>query len=360
VSLPSAAEPNDGRPPGEIFVREIHEQPDALLSLLEHESEYAALARVIAKRSPTVIRLVGHGSSDNAATYGVYAYGLLPHLTALRDSISLSVYYDAPLDFSSSVVLALSQSGRTPDVVEYVLRARSRGAFTVALTNDSGSELEQAADATLPLAAGDERAVAATKTYVNQLAALALLAGGVAGRGADLADGLRSTADLLSQSLYPLEAAVRPVAASFAFVGRMYVIGRGLEFATAREVALKLTETCRIAAEPLTATDLAHGPVAALDPLFPVWTIASRDESLPAVVEAATRVREAGATIVASGSAADQIGAPYALPVPVAPMPLLAPVLSVVPGQLFAAALAQTKGYDADRPEGLNKVTIAR
>ncbi|HKA26494.1 MAG TPA: SIS domain-containing protein [Gaiellaceae bacterium] len=350
----------DGGPPGEIFAREIHEQPDALLSLLEHEREYAALARAIAERSPTVIRLVGHGSSDNAATYGVYAFGLLPHLTALRDSISLSVYYGAPLDFSSSVVLALSQSGRTPDVVEYVLRARSRGAFTVALTNDSGSELEQAADATLPLAAGDERAVAATKTYMNQLAALALLAGGVAGRGADLADGLRSTADLLSRSLHPLEAAVRPVATSFAFVGRMYVIGRGLEFATAREVALKLTETCRIAAEPLTATDLAHGPVAALDPLFPVWTIASGDESLPAVVEAATRVRDAGATIVASGSAADQIGAAYALPVPSAPTPLLAPVLSVVPGQLFAAALAQTKGYDADRPEGLNKVTIAR
>src|SRR5919201_2045114 len=269
VSSRSTAAQHDGRPPGEIFAHEIHEQPDALLSLLEHEGEYAALARAIDERSPALIRLVGHGSSDNAATYGVYAFGLLPHLTAVRDSISLSVYYDAALDFSSSVVLALSQSGRTPDVVEYVARARSRGAFTVALTNGSGSELEHAADATLPLAAD-----------------------------------LRRTADLLARSLYPLEAAVRPVATSFAYVGRMYAIGRGLEFATAREVALKLTETCRIAAEPLTATDLAHGPVAALDSLFPVWTIASRDESLPAVVEAATRVRQAGATIVASGSAA--------------------------------------------------------
>ena len=141
----------------------------------------------------------------------------------------------------------------------------------------------------------------------------------------------------------------------------MYVIGRGIEFGTAREVALKLTETCRVAAEPLTATDLAHGPIAALDALFPVWTIASRDESLPAVVDAAARVREAGATIVASGNAAEEIeGAAYALPVPEAPHPILAPLLSVVPGQLFAASLAQAKGLDPDHPVGLTKVTRAR
>ena len=109
-----------------------------------------------------------------------------------------------------------------------------------------------------------------------------------------------------------LEPRVRTVALPFASVGRMFVIGRGTEFATAREIALKLLETCRVAAEPLTATDLAHGPVAALDPLFPVWTIASDDETLPAVVEAAERVRAAGATLVASGNAADRlVGAAY-------------------------------------------------
>jgi glutamine---fructose-6-phosphate transaminase (isomerizing) len=141
----------------------------------------------------------------------------------------------------------------------------------------------------------------------------------------------------------------------------MYAIGRGIEFATAREVALKLTETCRVAAEPLTATDLAHGPVAALDSLFPVWTIASRDESLPAVVDAAARVREVGATVVASGNAAREIeGAAYTLAVPAAPNPVLAPLLSVVPGQLFSAALAQAKGLDPDKPVGLSKVTRAR
>ncbi len=141
----------------------------------------------------------------------------------------------------------------------------------------------------------------------------------------------------------------------------MFVIGRGVEFATAREVALKLLETCRVAAEPLTATDLAHGPVAALDPMFPVWTIASDDETLPAVLDAASRARDAGATVIASGSAAGEIaGADYYLPVPRPPSPLLAPLLSVLPGQLFAWALAATKGLDPDEPRGLSKVTLAR
>jgi len=141
----------------------------------------------------------------------------------------------------------------------------------------------------------------------------------------------------------------------------MFAIGRGPECATAREIALKLLETCQIAAEPLTATDLAHGPVAALDSLFPVWAVATDDETLDVVVEAAARIREAGATLIASGPAAAAIpDAQYCLPVPTPRNPLLAPLLSVVPGQLFAGAVARAKGLDPDRPRGLSKVTMAR
>jgi glucosamine--fructose-6-phosphate aminotransferase (isomerizing) len=137
-------------------------------------------------------------------------------------------------------------------------------------------------------------------------------------------------------------------------------VGRGPEFATAREIALKLLETCRIAAEPLTATDLAHGPVAALDPLFPVWAVAANDATLQVVVEAAARARAAGATVIASGTAAEALAdAQYVLPAPGPAEPLLAPLLSVVPGQLFAGAVARAKGLDPDRPRGLSKVTLA-
>jgi glucosamine--fructose-6-phosphate aminotransferase (isomerizing) len=346
---------------GEIFLSEIYEQPRALRRLLEHQDEFESIGRLLSERGKSLVRLVGHGSSDNAASYGVYAFGLLPGWTAVRDSISLTVYYGARLDLSGSVVVALSQSGRTPDVVEYVRRARRMGALTVALTNEPGSELGSSADAVVELRAGPERGVAATKTYINELAALALMAGAAAGRGTVVAQDVRRVAGLLEETIALLQERVATVALPFAFISRMFVVGRGVEFATAREVALKLTETCRVAAEPFTATDLVHGPVAALDQQFPVWFIASPDESLPAVVDAAARAKATGATLVASGSAASEItGADYLLSVPEAPQPVLAPLLSVVPGQLFAAALARAKGLDPDRPAGLDKVTLAR
>jgi glucosamine--fructose-6-phosphate aminotransferase (isomerizing) len=345
--------------PGSHFRREIGEQPEALRRLLSSRDEISAAARALSRRSPELIRVVAHGSSDNAASYGMYAFGMLAGRTVFRDSISLVTYYGVDIDLERSAVVALSQSGRTLDVVDYVERARAKGALTIAVTNEPAAELGQAAEIVVPLAAGDELAVAATKTYTNQLAALALLAAMAGGREREVTDGLQRTAELQAEALDHIEQAVMLVAAPFAFVGRMYVTGRGIEFATAREIALKLTETCRIAAEPLTATDLVHGPVAALDPLFPVWVVAARDNALPAVVEASARARAAGATLVASGDAAAEIpGASFALPVPSAPLPILGPLLSILPGQLFAAAVARTKGLDSDKPVGLEKVTL--
>jgi glutamine---fructose-6-phosphate transaminase (isomerizing) len=364
VSSPELAPPErhaEAAPLGDQFLTEIREQPRALARLLEHESDYARVAGAAAERGARTVRMVGHGSSDNAASYGVYAFGLLPRWTALRDSITLTVHYATDLNMSGSTAIGLSQSGQTPDVIEYIARARRAGAFTVALTNDPESELAQEAEAVLPLAAGEERAVAATKTYVNQLAALGLVAAHAAGEGRRFAADLRRVIDQLDELTPSLEQRIAAVAMPFAFTGRMFVIGRGPEFATAREVALKLLETCRVAAEPLTATALAHGPVAALDPLFPVWAIATDDGTLATVTEAAARARKAGGMLVATGPAAQSIeGADFVLPVPRPPAPLLSPLLSVVPGQLFAWALARAKGLDPDRPQGLSKVTLAR
>ena len=347
--------------PGAQYLSEIREQPTALRRLLDHHAEFVRVADAATKHGGGIVRMVGHGSSDNAASFGVYAFGLLPGLTAVRDSISLLVYYGAKLDLRGSTVVALSQSGRTPDVLEYVERARRGGAFTIAVTNEPDSALAEAAEAVLPLEAGPELAVAATKTYSNQLAALALLAGCLAGRGDELTSRIGEVAGRIEDMLPGLERLAASFAVPFASVARMFVIGRGPEFATAREIALKLLETCQIAAEPLTATDLAHGPVAALDPLFPVWSIASEDETLDAVVDATARARAAGATVVASGTAAHALrDAQYVVPVPRPRLPLLAPLLSVVPGQLFAGSVARAKGLDPDRPRGLSKVTLAR
>jgi glucosamine--fructose-6-phosphate aminotransferase (isomerizing) len=338
------------------MLAEIREQPSALRRLLEQKSELRAAGDALIARRPRAVRLVGHGTSDNAATYGVYALGLLSGWTAFRDSMSLTVYYDAPLDFAEAAVVAISQSGETPDVVEYVSRARSKGALTVALTNDDSSSLAHTSEHVVPLCAGPEHGVAATKTYVNSLAALALLAAHAG--GIDIAQAIHATAHVIEETVADVERSARRVAADFAYIGRLFVLGRGLELATAREIALKLQETCRVAADALTATDFAHGPVNAVDPLFPVWMIATRDANLPTVVEAARRARAAGATVVATGAAASDIDdSAYRLPTPAAPMPVLSPLVSVVPGQLFARALALTKGYDPDQPTHLTKVT---
>jgi glucosamine--fructose-6-phosphate aminotransferase (isomerizing) len=356
MSALAAREP----PVGSLLLSEIREQPAALERLLRHSDEYAAAAAAARGRGLELVRMVGHGSSDNAASYGVYAFGLLPGWTAFRDSISLSVYYGAEIDLRGSCIVALSQSGETPDVLTYVKRARARGALTIALTNHPDSSLGEAAELVLPLAAGSEHSIAATKTYSNQVAALALLAAHAAGRGDEVVEAIRAVAAQLDGALPGLERRLAELAVAFAFVGRMFVIGRGPEYATAREISLKLLETCRVGAEPLTATDLMHGPLAALDGLFPVWTIGSDDENLPAVREAAERARAAGATLVASGPAAAAIsGAAFSVPVPVPALTVLSPLLSVVPGQLFAWALAQAKGLDPDRPNGLSKVTRA-
>ena len=343
---------------GSLMLSEIREQPMAVRRLLDAEADVRAVAKRLRDAKPPMVRIVGHGTSDNAATYGVYAFGLLWGCTALRDSISLTVYYDAPVDLRGSAVLALSQSGETPDVVEYVERARARGALTIAITNDERSTLAEAAELVLPLLAGGEQAVAATKTYMSSLAAIALLAGHVAEQGPQTADGLRRTAELVDATIAALERPIATTASSFEFLGRMFVIGRGLELATAREIALKLQETCRVAADALTATDLAHGPVNAVDALFPVWAIATADANLPTVLEAAKRARDAGATLIATGAAADRIdSAAYSFPTPAAPAPIYSPLISVVPGQLFARALALAKGYDPDRPTHLTKIT---
>jgi glucosamine--fructose-6-phosphate aminotransferase (isomerizing) len=342
---------------GARFLGELEEQP-AVLARLAGEGQ--AVVREVAGAAPRVrhVRLVAHGSSDNAASYGTYAFPLLANLTAFRESISLLTYYGAAPDLGDSIVVAISQSGRTPDVVDYVGAARGRAALTVAVTNDPSSPLAEAAEAIVPLGAGSENAVAATKTYTASLAALALLAAAFGGREAQTAEGIARCASLAAETIPGLREQAGGAAALLQGTRQMVVIGRGIEFATAREIALKLSETCRLLAEPLTSTDLAHGPVAGLDVSSPVWVVASHDACLPAALEAAARARRAGAPIIASGAAAMEVaGAGIRLSVPPGPQAILAPLLSVLPGQLFAWALARAKGLDPDAPVGLSKVT---
>lgn len=343
----------------DVLQAEIAEQP-AVLERLRADATIAELGARLAAAPPRVVRLAAHGTSDNAATYGVYAFARLAGWTAIRDSISLPVYDDIHPPVAGDVAIGLSQSGETPDVVAWLKAMRAGGALTVAITNGAGSALAREAEVVLALGAGEERSVAATKTYTAELAVLARLAAHAGGSGADLDEGLVLTAGLANAAIEALPAAVAPVAGALAWAERLIVAGRGVEFATAREVALKLTELCQVGGVAMTATDLAHGPVAALDVRFPVWLSAAHDAGLEAVREAAARVKETRAPLVAAGPAAAEIGAAHVLPVPDPPLSILSPLLSVLPGQQFAVALAQAKGLDPGAPRNLRKVTLAR
>jgi glucosamine--fructose-6-phosphate aminotransferase (isomerizing) len=339
---------------------EIAEQPRVWRALAARGEELAELAARLAGAAPPLVRIAGHGTSDHAAIYASYVLRIALGWTVTRDSISLPLYYDAPAARAGELAIGISQSGETPDVVAWLRAARADGATTLALTNDGSSSLAAAADHVLALGAGVERSVAATKTYTGTLAAFALLAGHGAGRGAETSAALEAAADAAEAALPDLTEAVEPVAAELADAQRMYLSARGLELATAYEVALKLTEVSYLGAKAMSATSMAHGPVAALDATLPLWLVAAPDATLAAVQEAARRALAAGAPVIASGAAADELeGATHRLPAPRAQEPLLSPLLSVLPGQLFAVALALAKGLDPGAPRNIRKVTSA-
>ena len=292
------------------------------------------------ERGSRLVRMVGHGSSDNAASYGVYAFGLLPRWTAMRDSITLTVHYDTPLDLSGldgDRALAVRPDARRR-------RVRRPGAPQRRV---HGRDHERPGLRSGHRRRGDDPARRGRRAGGRGDEDLREHARGARparrrtspAAGAELADGLRRAAELLDEARSPVRA--RDPARSplpFSYTGRMFVIGRGTEFATAREIALKLLETCRVAAEPLTATDLAHGPVAALDPFFPVWAIASPDGDAPdraggrarASTRWARRSSRAAPRRTRSRAASTRCRSRRREPA------LLSPLLSVVPGQLFA------------------------
>jgi glucosamine--fructose-6-phosphate aminotransferase (isomerizing) len=344
----------------EVLLDEIGQQPQTWRGLLARDAQIAGTAGALAALDPPLVRIAAHGTSDHAGIYASYLLRALRGWTVVRDSMSLPLYYGVAAARPGELAVGISQSGETPDVVAWLARAAEAGATTLAITNDEDSTLAHAADHVLPVGAGAEWSIAATKTYTGTLAAIALLAGHLAGRGPAMAAALAQAADVAAGLLDGLDDAVAPVADALARIDRMYLVARGIELATANEIALKLTEVSYLGAKAMSATAMAHGPVAALDADVPLWAIASADATLPAVLEAARRAREAGAPLIASGPAAAQLaGAAHVLAVPALDEPLLSPLLSVLPGQAFAWALARAKGLDPGAPRHLRKVTSA-
>jgi glucosamine--fructose-6-phosphate aminotransferase (isomerizing) len=337
---------------------EILEQPAAVRRQLAGPSRPPeAIARRVRDAGIETVIIAARGTSDHAAIYGQYLLGVRNRLSVGLAAPSIISLYGREPRFERSLVIGISQSGASPDIIGVVDAARGQGAPTLAITNDPASPLAAAAEVTLPLEAGPERAVAATKTYTTSLAALARLSLALDPPSAAEAAALASLPDAMAVAL-EADTAARAAARDLAADDRCLVLGRGFEYATAREWALKLKELARVFADPYSAADFLHGPVALVQPGVPALALAPAGASSAGLLEILADLRDAGAesVVVSDDPAALALGR-HALALPAAVPEWLRPVVTILPAQLFAHHLTVARGLDPDAPHGLSKVT---
>jgi glucosamine--fructose-6-phosphate aminotransferase (isomerizing) len=352
-----------------IMADEIHQTPQLIREQLEASgAALEAVAAAVRRARPRWVSIVARGTSDHAAIYARYLIETQLGWPVALASPSVTTIYHAPTDWTGGLVVAVSQSGRSPDLLAVIDAARDGGALTVAVTNVAGSPLEEAAALTVPCRAGEERAVAATKSYVAELAALAGIVAALA-PGSDLAAALPDVPVVLEETLAVAtgwfaetgDARGRELVEAIAAAGRALVVSRGFNLATALETALKLKETGQIFAEGYSSADLEHGPIALASPGIPTLVFRPDGPMGAAIDPAARRARTLGArpwTIGASALA----GLPDALEIPaLVDLPeALTPLALILPGQLLAEAVAVRRGLSPDAPAGLSKVTLTR
>ena len=335
--------------------REIAEQGEAVAATLDEVRRRAEQVRgAVAGRRR--ILFVARGSSDNAATYGRYLVETQLGVPSALAAPSVATHYHARLDLSDTVVVSISQSGRTEEIVEVQRWASANGAATIAISNDAASPLAVEADVPLTTQAGTERAVPATKSYTSQLAAVAGMAATLEG-GAGLWPPLERAAGEVTR-LESAEEGVASAVDALAATDETLVTGRGLASGTALEVALKLEETCLRPVRGLSYADLRHGPIAVVGPGLTAVVVAAQDgPMLDALVDLARDLTRRGARVLAIGGDATLAAASaHHLPGPDLPE-AVAPLGLIVPAQLMVEALARRLGLDPDAPRGLSKVT---
>ncbi len=337
--------------------REIHEQPDVLRRLLDEEEATAlALADLIRGRDIQHVVIAARGTSDNAGRYAQYVLGAMNGLSVGLAAPSLFTIYQRPPRFGNALVLGISQSGQSPDIVAVLAEARRQGAVTAVLTNRVDSPLAAQGDVVINLRAGEERAVAATKTYTAELAAVALLSVALSG-DADARAALWAAPDAVAATL-AMNATIAAIAPRYRYMQRCVVIGRGYNYATAFETALKLKEMTYTIVEPYSSADFLHGPLAMLEPGFPVIVIAPSGRLAAEAESFIGTLRERQAEVIAvSDDAAVLAAARVPLALPASVPEWLSPLTAIIPGQLLALQLAHARDFDIDAPRAIRKVT---
>jgi glucosamine--fructose-6-phosphate aminotransferase (isomerizing) len=339
-----------------LMLQEIYEQPAALARTIHEERpRISNLGKTLKERNINLIVLVARGSSDNAALFGRYLLEITTGIPVSLSAPSVHTVYKARLELGRALVVGVSQSGEGEDINQVLANARAGGAFTVGMTNEAASSMTKLVDETLLMHGGSERSVAATKTFTGQMMLFHMLAAELSVRPGLFA--YESIPDFTARALEQ-RAAIQELVQRYVFMENCVVVGRGLTYANAYELALKLMETCYVVAERFSSADFLHGPLAMVERHFPVILFAPPGVMLPGVRALIDRLRELHADTLAITSDLDTAAAcTRSIVMPRDLDEFVAPIPYMIPGQLFAALLAEAKGLNPDAPRSLSKVT---
>ena len=337
---------------------EIFEQPERFAALLDRQRKTVLeIAKTIQARNVQYAFLAARGTSDNAGRYANYLWGAHNGIPLALATPSLFTYYQTPPRLNNALVVGVSQSGQSPDIVSVLDEGRKQGCLTLAITNIPDSPLAKAAEFVLDIQAGPEKAVAATKTYTGELMAIAMLSAAL-NNSTERWDELASVSKWAEQTLV-LDQAIAQMAQRYRYMSQCVALGRGFNYATAFEWALKLKELTYLIAEPYSSADFQHGPIAMVEGGFPVLAVAPSGKVYASMRDMVSRLRkERDAELVVISDEAGVLAlaqSPIQLPPHIPEW--LTPLVSIIPAQLFACHLTTVKGYDPEKPRNLTKVT---
>ena len=342
------------------MIDEIEQQPSVLERTLRKELPgIEAFRRRISQRPIDYVCLVARGTSDNAAVFGRYLIETSTGIPAALAAPSVSTLYGVQPRWKNALVVALSQSGESTDTNLYVEAAREAGALTIGITNEKSSSLTRLVDEVFLVHAGREKSVAATKTYTGQLLMLYLLAYAL---GAPIPPRTLERLPGLAARALRSKKRVATLSERYRFMNHAVVVGRGLNYANAFELSLKMMETCYVIAERFSGADFLHGPIALVERAFPVFVFASPGPTRDTTADTLRRLGQLEAETIVIGEKCDtatrSVPVSGGASVPAGcPADLLTPIPYVIPAQLFCAFLAEQKGLDPDHPRTLTKVT---
>ncbi len=338
------------------MLEEIREQPQALARTLKEETQKVLrFGNFISSRDVRLIVLVARGSSDNAALFGRYLLEITSNIPVSLAAPSVHTLYRANLKMRGTLVVGVSQSGEGTDINSVLACSRKAGAYTLGITNEAHSTMSGIVDEVFLIRAGKERSVAATKTYTGQLLMFYLLASALQG-GKGL-EKLKQIPSLAAESVN-LSSEIASMVERYRFMHHCIVVGRGLSYANAYELAIKLMETCYIITERFSSADFMHGPVAMIEKDFPVILFAPPGRTFKDILRLVLRLKKLKAeTLVISSEPSVLRWSTRGIQISRKIEDFLAPIPYIIPGQLLAAMLAEIKGLSPDNPRSLKKVT---